>query len=238
MRRKSASNDRGRVGQDGLSRPDIRTLYMLFLLSFLTQTHSHSLKIAVLDLGREHCPSLVKNLVRDPPEVVQHVLVTLHAGLLQDERVPRAKKVTFFNEWACEHLLALYSRSGPGDVANAKAQEDSQEQVTVADLAHHFMLALCTHPGFGICYADRGWYPRIHESASEAVEATGPEGEEAPEDEEQAGDGRSTKTGAQSGKVYNKVLAGVLRIVRPSDDLRMQELALRVMEKCPELVAG
>jgi nucleolar pre-ribosomal-associated protein 1 len=70
------------------------------------------------------------------------------------------------------------------------------------------LLAITTRPGTGICFRDRGWYPR-----------------EDPDDE-------------KGGKIYNKILANVLKTLKVNEDSRQQELARRILEACPELVAG
>jgi nucleolar pre-ribosomal-associated protein 1 len=100
-------------------------------------------------------------------------------------------------------ILKLYERNSP---------EGGPDHVP-ANLAHHFLLSICTHPGTGICFKDRGWYPRDLEGEIDTEEK-------------------------KSGKVHNKILANVLKILRVNEDLRQQELALRIMVACPELVAG
>jgi hypothetical protein len=76
-----------------------------------------------------------------------------------------------------------------------------------ADLVHHFLLAICTRPGTGLCFKDNGWYPREDESGG------GP-------------------------KIFNKILANVAKSLKVNEDPRQQELALRILGACPELVAG
>lgn len=87
-----------------------------------------------------------------------------------------------------------------------------------AEVAHHFLLAICTRPGSGICFKDNGWYPR------------------------EDGEGQSAaipiSTNSEGSKVHNKILAGVVKSLRLSDDPRQRELALRILKACPELVAG
>lgn len=80
-----------------------------------------------------------------------------------------------------------------------------------ADLVHHFLLAICTRPGTGICFQDQAWYPR---SADEPTDHHG-----------------------QKGGRINKILGNVLKILNVNDDARQQELALKIMRVCPELVA-
>lgn len=88
-------------------------------------------------------------------------------------------------------------------------------------MIHHFLLAICTRPGTGICFKDRGWYFR---------ESEGDDHREA-EDENL----KSTKGG---GKIHNKILSNVLKTLKINEDLRQQELALKILSACPELVAG
>jgi len=78
-------------------------------------------------------------------------------------------------------------------------------------------LAICTRPGVGICFKDRGWYPWNSD-----------------------GDDKTTSeaTTHRSGKIYNKILANLLKSLKVNDDSRQQELALKIMTSCPELVAG
>ena len=105
--------------------------------------------------------------------------------------------------------MKLYSRSDG---------EGSDDQVP-ADLAHHFFLAICTHPGVGVCFKDRGWYPR---ETGDAVLAQSGNDETAP----------------KNARIYNKILAQLLKSLKVNEDPRQQELALRIMSVCPELVCG
>ena len=88
-----------------------------------------------------------------------------------------------------------------------------------ADIAHHFLLAICTRPGTGVCFKDRGWYPRVDEDQPTA----------------EAEDDGTRRHGV---RIYNKILAGILKGLKVNEDARQQELALRILEACPELVAG
>jgi nucleolar pre-ribosomal-associated protein 1 len=102
---------------------------------------------------------------------------------------------------------------------NRSAGEGSDDQIP-ADLAHHFLLAICTHPGVGVCFKDRGWYPR--ETGDNVVLTQSGNDETAP----------------KSSRIYNKILAQLLKSLKVNEDPRQQELALRIMSACPELVCG
>ena len=109
----------------------------------------------------------------------------------------------------------MYERDSP---------EEGVADRVPADVVHHFLLAICTRPGVGICFKDNGWYPRdvgSEDSTGLGVDAT-------------AEDSGSRK----QSRINNKILANVLKTLRVNEDPRQQELALKVFSSCPELVAG
>ncbi|KAG2064664.1 hypothetical protein BDR04DRAFT_237567 [Suillus decipiens] len=103
-----------------------------------------------------------------------------------------------------EWLLKLYERA---------VAENADGDHILADLVHHFPLAICTRPGLGICFKNRGWYSRDID-----VDAV-----------------NEPKKG---GKIYNKILSNILRSLKVNEDARQQELALKILVACLELVAG
>lgn len=199
-----------------LATPDIRTLWSLVLLSFLRSSAGGcttvTLRIASLSLGRDFYPAILRGLTHDPAQIVAHILMGLHDGLLSDEasvKLPRSKVVNLFNEWTCKELVSLYERET--DVIRLV---QSDEEHSIADVAHHFLLALCTHPGRGVCYVDEGWYGRQKDV----------------EDDEEREEGGSDQMG-----IYNKVLLGVLRSLSFTRSPKQGELALRILAASPEL---
>lgn len=108
-------------------------------------------------------------------------------------------------------LVKLYER-GP--------TETISEIDAPASVVHHFLLAICSHRGSGICFADQGWYPRTFEGF----------------DQEEAEDANSSAQ--KGGKIYNKILSNVLKMLKVTEDATQMELALKILEACPELVAG
>ncbi|KAA1478653.1 hypothetical protein DENSPDRAFT_692792 [Dentipellis sp. KUC8613] len=207
MRRKGKNNNSANM----LSIPDIRTLYILFILSFVDTTTPSSIKAAFLEQRKDVFLSIFKGLIQDPYAVARKILETCWAGIWSDPKVKRTLKVNVFNEATISQIIKLYERSLP--------ESEDSEQVP-ADLIHHFLLAICTRPGVGICFKDRGWYPRETDEDSTVV------AEEV--------DVRSSK----NGRIYNKILANILRGLKVNEDARQQELALKILAACPELVAG
>src|SRR5271154_5605252 len=100
-------------------------------------------------------------------------------------------------------MVKLYERLTP---------DGDDPGLVVANLVHHFLLAICTRPGTGICFKDKGWYPRNSDDVFD--------------DSEQ-----------RTGKLHNKILANVVKTLKVNEDSRQQELALKIMSACPELVA-
>ena len=184
---------RRRAGAQAVSMRDmdVRTQYLAFVLAMLTQTYSTALKMVVLDIGTDAWQALCRGITSDPPDVVRFVLLVVHEEVCKDEQLARSVKAKFLGD-VCPLLLGLYAR-----------EREEAGSTSVADVVHHFLLSTATHPGFGMCYADRGWYGR---------------------------DGQDSDT------LHNKMLLHLVRKLDVTNDLRQQELALRICEACPELV--
>ncbi|KIJ58576.1 hypothetical protein HYDPIDRAFT_34037 [Hydnomerulius pinastri MD-312] len=179
MRRKG----KGDEGDDMLVRPDIRTYYILFILSFVDQDTPSILKAAFLEHRRDIFMSVFRGLIQDHHSVIQKVLQVCWEGLWSDPKIKMTIKVGIFNEVTISHLLKLYDRAVP--------EKHGGEHVP-ADVVHHFLLAICTRPGQGTCFKYRGWYPRETDDGSVIDE----------EDAEVTG-----HKGGFTGRVYNKILA-------------------------------
>ncbi|KAG2356040.1 ribosome 60S biogenesis N-terminal-domain-containing protein [Suillus spraguei] len=199
MRRKGKGD-----AEDVLARPDIRTYYVFFILSFVDPETSSLVKTTFLEQQRDIFLSIFKGLSQDSYLVVRKVLEVCWVGLWSDPKVKRTVKIGLFAEVTIGHLLKLYERA---------VAENADGDHIPADLVHHFLLAICTRPGLGICFKDRGWYPRDID-----VDAI---------DEPKKG-----------GKIYNKILSNILKNLKANEDARQQELALKILVACPELVAG
>lgn len=205
MRRKGKKDE----SVDPLVRPDIRTLYILLVLSLIDTSTPAVLKLNFLEQHRDILPSLFKGLAQDAYTVVRKVLEVCWAGFWCDAKLKRTVKIQAFGEQVLTQLLKLYNR----DIA-----EDDDPEHIPADLVHHFLLAICTRPGVGVCFRDRGWYPRhLDEGMSPSAE------DEASE--------------PKAAKIYNKILANLLRSLKVNEDLRQQELAIKILSASPELVA-
>ncbi|EAU82375.1 hypothetical protein CC1G_06685 [Coprinopsis cinerea okayama7 len=211
MRRKGDSS------VNPLVKPDIRTAYIVFLLSFLSNSVdsrvSSQTKTTFLSTPASASAfhPIFKTLHSDHATVIKRVLEVAWEGVWCDIRISRTLKISVFGDLhgVLGHFLKLYDNT-----------DASGADYSPADLVHHFLLAICTRPGVGLCFKDRGWYPR--------------EGEE---DALEAAETRTTKD-SERGKIYNVILSGLLRMLKVTDDPRQQELALKILQACPELAAG
>ncbi|KIK54460.1 hypothetical protein GYMLUDRAFT_1022449 [Collybiopsis luxurians FD-317 M1] len=204
---------------------------------------------------------------------IKSLLEALYAGVWCDKRVTRTAKVVMFafghgpstamktdvswsgkkagqagGEKVWKGLLALYSRtdlesSPPRGVQNGPTHDRDEDGVP-ADLVHHFLLALCTRPGQGICFRDQGWYPP-NQSDTYNDEHSHVNLEDQPQSNSlrphlfsSADEDVQVQNNSSKHSIHNPLLLRVLRLLSPSADPRQQELAARILEACPELVAS
>ncbi|KAF5379860.1 hypothetical protein D9757_007247 [Collybiopsis confluens] len=185
------------------------------------------------------------------------LLETLYAGVWCDKRVARSIKIAVFAfghtgiRNGNDNLMggrkpgqaggekvwkgsSLSTRGLSSNILSRTVQKTRRRRTKVVYLLISsiiFLLALCTRPGQGVCFRDQGWYLQNQNDQS-----PDPDGfEDAaqfnlyPEE-----DGQNPFRRA----IHNPLLLRLLRLLTPSVDLRQQELATRILEACPELVAS
>ncbi|GJJ15662.1 hypothetical protein Clacol_009940 [Clathrus columnatus] len=202
-----------RAVMDGFTwgqKANIRTAYINFILSFLSKLTPTTIKMAFLEQHKDIFLSIFKGIDQDPHHVIRHVLETSWEGIWNDNKLKRTIKVALFQERTLLHLLKLYDHE--------EAEGNDQEHAP-ANVVHHFLLAIMTHPGFGICFRDRGWYAR-EESDSLTYDKDH-------QDERSWGN-----------KIYNKILSNILKPLKVNESPRQQELVFKILQACPELISG
>ncbi|KAJ3294460.1 hypothetical protein HK104_003568 [Borealophlyctis nickersoniae] len=192
IRKKSAA---GQEGTKPRKAEDVRTLYIRFILAFLVRGDV-GVKKAVLET-KDFVSGIFKGMAEDTYETVEFVLSTLRRAVIDDVHLGRSVKVAFFNNYVLEQLARLYFRN---DVSSDGGD------VSISDLAHEFMLHLCTNPGVGVCFQDAGWYPAQSSGGKKHI------------------------------KVYNAVLLRFLGVLHPTENLNQEKLVLAILKSCPELV--
>jgi nucleolar pre-ribosomal-associated protein 1 len=80
-------------------KPDIRTLYITFILRFIQPTSTlHFIKSAFLESHRDMFLAIFKRLYEDPYPLVRIVLEASWEGIWQDNRLKKTLKVGLFGE--------------------------------------------------------------------------------------------------------------------------------------------
>ena len=83
---------------------DIRTLYILFILSFLKSSSPSSVKSALLEEHREAFWSIFKGIQHDSYSVCRHIFEVCWSGLWADPKVRRTLKVACFSDVTLQHV--------------------------------------------------------------------------------------------------------------------------------------
>ncbi|KAG9299938.1 hypothetical protein G9A89_009666 [Geosiphon pyriformis] len=170
-------------------------------------THGDSkLKQDVLGI-KNFVSGIFPGLSQDSYQVVDEVLTTLYDTVIIDTGIERSAKVSFFNNWVLDQLQKLYHR---------REKEQSETGQVVADRVHRFLISICCSPGVGICFHDKGWYP--------------------PGSIKDSNMNNSNEEKKSYNRVHNIILLRFISNLSPIDDLRQQELLLRILANCPELV--
>ena len=86
---------------------DIRTLYILFILSFLDTTTPSSVKAAFLEQHRDAFTSIFKGLWQDTYSVIRRVLEVCWSGLWADAKLKRTLKIQVFSEATLSQVRLL-----------------------------------------------------------------------------------------------------------------------------------
>lgn len=172
--------------------------------------------------SRQILPGLYSNLPSDPPKTILGVLNAIWEAISgPSPGLARKVSLALLDENAIESVLQLLPR------------EDVEETTgrSVGELAASFLEGVTCNPERGICFPDEGWYPR-RSAGSVLGEADENEGE---------GEGRSydREHKARMG-LHNRILSNVVRRIggKVVDDSRLGDWALKVMNACPEIIAG
>lgn len=83
---------------------DIRTLYVLFLMSFVNTTTPHSIKSLFVEHCCGHFTGIFKGLVQDPYPLVRRVLEVCWEGIWSDLKIKRTSKIGLFGEQSLIHV--------------------------------------------------------------------------------------------------------------------------------------
>lgn len=142
---------------------------------------------------------LIKFLPLDPNKVVLELLDTVTEHILSDRKISRSVKTAFFNtEQFLYKIASIHSRE----------VDHPRDSLNIIKHLEQFLLLACTTTGNGICFEDRGWYPRPNADLNDWDSQT-----------------------------HNIILLRFVLQLRPLESPFERSLTLKVLEVCAELRA-
>jgi nucleolar pre-ribosomal-associated protein 1 len=91
---------------------DIRTLYILLILSFIDTDSSAQIKTTFLEQHRDPFLSIFKGLIQDSYAVARKILEVCWSGIWSDPKIKRTMKIGLFNETTISHVSQEFNYSG------------------------------------------------------------------------------------------------------------------------------
>jgi nucleolar pre-ribosomal-associated protein 1 len=211
-------------GVESAARPSARTNAVRFLLSALRFLHGGA-KREILG-QRELVAGITRFIKDDPPYLVTEILEGLKRDVLLDESLPRDAKGRLLSVATLHRIAALYSYSQDQGTANV---EPDGGTLSVADLAHDFLLTACTNAACGVLRRQNGLYPRglLDQAAlSDGTAKSYADGQEpwAARFEDDV-------------PVANTVLSEFIQPLRPWSSVKQSDLVVSIFRAAPELIA-
>jgi hypothetical protein len=203
LSRKEATRDKEISAQSknrkAQASPTIRSSSVHLVLAILR--HGNTATKENLLANRVVMSPFVRFLPLDSDAVVFSVLEVLELYVLGDKALSRASRSVFFNTEQCLFRIASLHEQ----------KSDELESLKLSEKVRHFVMDVCIRPGNGICFEDRGWYPR-HMATSEESELS-------------------------DVFIYNHILYRLISQLRPIEIQFHRELIIKILEVCPELRA-
>ncbi|MCJ1435584.1 hypothetical protein MMC27_004958 [Xylographa pallens] len=170
-------------------------------------------------------PKLIRaifhSISEDPREMIFNVLDSLKKSVILDSSLKRKYKSMLLSEWTLSQIVHLY------DYQEAVRTEDGN--VSVAEVAHGFLLFVCTTIDCGVLVEQNDWYPPGTEISTKARDSDHPLLDIEKSDTR---DKYSSRV-----PVRNTTLAAFMQGLRPWANSYHKTLALAILNTAPELVA-
>ncbi|KAI4290363.1 MAG: hypothetical protein L6R35_000375 [Caloplaca aegaea] len=202
-------------------KPCIRDTALRYLFANL-RLQDHGAKIEILGNGRI-LRFVFQEIKDDPPAVIYEVLNAIKHDILRDEKIPRRIKCRLFTDQVLGSIATLYGHRRQNDPLQ---EGSSQERKSIPDLAHAFLLSICTMPEYGVLIGEN----RRH-SVFEG------EKEEAPGILDLQGSDVSHRQPTKPKAIKSWVLASFLQTLRPYADDMQRDLILKTFQAAPELLS-
>lgn len=161
-------------------------------------------------------PNIYNHIASDPAITVYRILTAIWNAITGTTAgISRRIALVLLNESSVESLLALIHRK----------EIEASTGSSIGEMVTGFLEGVTTDPGKGLCFADEGWYPRQVEE----------------KDNDDEDDGRVRKDDKERKALHNRILSNVVRRTGSKvveGDGKLGEMIAKILEACPELVAG
>ncbi|GKT85669.1 ribosome biogenesis protein Urb1 [Colletotrichum tofieldiae] len=211
--------DGEKSGVEDPSKPSVRTNAIKLFLSCLKFLPAEAKKeMLMLKEVFSHLTFLLKD---DPPFLILEMLAALKKYVLLDDKLPREVKFRAFNTKTLDRLAGLYGY---------RHDVEGDDQPSVREAVHEFLLYACTTPGAGVLYSGTGLYPKeLEDEAAQDVKSLDDYGLERVAWMDKYKDDIV---------VANFVLSEFIQKLRPWSSLKHSELIVAIFQAAPELVAS
>ncbi|KAL8671196.1 MAG: hypothetical protein Q9168_004292 [Polycauliona sp. 1 TL-2023] len=194
----------------------VRNLALKYLFAHL-RLQDHAIKAEILAHGRLS-RSLFQDIKEDPPSVIRETLQVMRDDVLEDERIPFRAKGRLFTD---QVLYAIATLENYDNDTNSDDDDDDKEKPKLPEVAHTFLLSLCTQPQYGVLVG------------SGVQTANKTQGSSEKHQERVSSSKRMHKRAA----VQNTTLSSFLQMLRPYASIPQRDLTLAVFQAAPELIS-
>lgn len=203
-------------------KPSIRNLALRYLFANF-RLQDHETKIGILGNGRI-LRSVFQDVREDSPLIIYEILHVIKDNVLMDEKMPRRVKGRIFTDQVLSCIATLYGYQTNSDPT--RDEESTQKEESIPNLAHAFLLSICTRSEHGILIG-------------EGLQHTGIEGEGdvVPKSQPSGSADSLYKLSSKPKAVKNHALASFLQTLRPYASDMQRDLILAIFRAAPELVS-
>ena len=200
-------------------RPSVRNNAVRFLLANF-RVQDRMTKAEILSQSRL-VRALFHELREDSSDIISEILESVKRSVILDDSLGRKHKSRLLTDWTLTQIARLYDY---GDDIPAK-----EGQISIPDLAHEFLVFVCTTMDQGVLVEQHGWYPPGFERDKQVPE----------EHDTPLSNYRPKTPGRQLEKVpvKNMTLSSFLQSLRPYANIYHRRLMLAIFSTAPELVA-
>ncbi len=166
--------------------------------------------------------AFLEGIRKDSRDIILDIVMSLDKYIINDNSLPRNVKSRCLNRWNLERLVTLYGFEKESD-------EHVDQQESVSNKIHKFLLDVCTNSEKGVLLPETGWYP--FGCNPDVLPSDGDDSISLGLDSPIHFDKYQ-----ESVPVRNGNLSTFIQFLRPDSDTLQMELLLKIFKAAPELV--